>query len=445
MRVLIVDDETNIRNSVAELCTAEGMDAATASNGLAAQKLLSEEHFDVLVLDIRMPGMDGLELLTWMKEDGPSVPTIMVSAYGDIQDAVGAMKLGATDYLVKPFDPDELLLRIRRAGEEQVIRRQVRAAATENELWESSNASMQSIYQLATRVASADSTVLITGETGTGKEVVARYVHAHSRRSGGPFVPINLGGIPDQLLESELFGFEKGAFTGAERRKQGLFETAAGGTLFLDEIGEMPLHLQVKLLRVIQERRLQRLGGTTTIPIDARIVAATNRNLETRVKDSEFREDLYYRLNVIQLTLPPLRERPEDIAPLATHFIRRYRERTGSSVTGISGETIRRLQAYQFPGNVRELENLIERAMILAEDEELKPRDFPIGEPSTRPTRRGTLRDMEREAIVEALHRHEGHRQRAADELGITRRTLLNKIKDYELDTSLWDRRASTE
>ena len=444
MRVLIVDDETNIRNSVVDLCRVEGMEAQSASNGLAAQKLLSEEHFDVLVLDIRMPGMDGLQLLTWMREDGPTVPTIMISAYGDIQDAVGAMKLGAADYLVKPFNPDELLLRIRRAGEEQIIRRQVRTAVQGRELWESGNAGMKAVYKLAARVASADSTVLVTGETGTGKEVVARYIHANSRRSEGPFVPINLGGIPDQLLESELFGYEKGAFTGADRRKQGLFEMAAGGTLFLDEIGEMPLHLQVKLLRVIQERRLQRLGGTTTIPIDARMVAATNRDLESRVKEGQFREDLYYRLNVIQLALPPLRERPEDIALLAGHFIQRYRERTGSGVSGITAEAVERLQSYRFPGNVRELENLIERAMILADGSELQPRDFPIGEPVSRTPRRGTLRDMEREAIVEALHRHEGHRQNAADELGITRRTLLNKIKEYDLDTSLWDRRAST-
>ncbi|MBU8913447.1 MAG: sigma-54 dependent transcriptional regulator [Spirochaetales bacterium] len=443
MRVLIVDDEPNIRSSVAELCGTENMDAETASNGLAAQKLLTQEHFDVLVLDIRMPGMDGIELLTWMKEEGPNVPTIMVSAYGDVQDAVGAMKLGAVDYLVKPFDPDELLLRIRRAGDEQVIRRQVQVSAHGTELWESSNPLMQGVYKLALRVAPTDSTVLVTGETGTGKEVIARYVHNQSKRADGPFVPINLGGIPDQLLESELFGYERGAFTGADGRKQGRFELSAGGTLFLDEIGEMPLHLQVKLLRVIQDRKLQRLGGTGTIPIDARIVAATNRDLEAQVADGAFREDLYYRLNVIQLQVPPLRERPEDITSLVAHFIRRYREKTGSAVSGISPETIARLQNYRFPGNVRELENLIERAMILADGTELQPRDFPIGEPAGRRPRVGTLNDMEREAIVEALHRHEGHRQNAADELGITRRTLLNKINEYELDTSLWERRTT--
>lgn len=443
MKVLIVDDEPNIRDAVAELCRAEQLDAQAASNGLAAQKLLSEERFDVVVLDIKMPGMDGIELLRWMKEAGPAVPTIMVSAYGDVQDAVGAMKLGAVDYLVKPFDPDELLLRIRRAGEEQAIRRQIQVASDAGDLWESGNPLMQEVYRLALRVAPTESTVLITGETGTGKEVIARFVHTNSVRATGPFVPINLGGFPDQLLESELFGFERGAFTGAESRKQGLFELAAGGTLFLDEVGEMPLHLQVKLLRVIQDRKLQRLGGTGSIPIDARIVAATNRNLESQVADGTFREDLFYRLNVIQLELPPLRDRPEDIAPLATHFIRRYRERTGSAVDGISAEAVERLQGYRFPGNVRELENLIERAMILADGMELKPRDFPIGEAAVRKPRAGTLRDMERQAIIEALHRHEGHRQNAADELGITRRTLLNKINEYELDTSSWDRRSS--
>lgn len=436
MRILIVDDEPNIRNSIAELCQAEGMEAETASNGLAAQKRLSEAHFDVIVLDIRMPGMDGTELLRWMRESGPSVPTIMISAYGEIQDAVGAMKLGAVDYLVKPFDPDELLLRIRRAGEEQIIRRQVMSTASETELWESNNPAMQTIYRLADKVAPTDSTVLITGETGTGKEVIARYVHAHSRHDDGPFVPINLGALPEQLVESELFGFERGAFTGADRRKQGLFELAAGGTLFLDEIGEMPIHLQAKLLRVLQDRTLKRLGGTSSIPIDARIITATNRDLPARVASGDFREDLFYRLNVIQLELPPLRRRPEDVAALAAHFIRRYRERTGSSVSGISTEAILRLQSYRFPGNVRELENLIERAMILADSDELGPHDFPLGGGAEKPVRRGTLREMEKEAIVAALHRHEGHRTHAAEELGITRRTLLNKVKEYEIDTS---------
>ncbi len=438
MRVLIVDDEANIRDAVAELCEAEGMEADAVSNGLAAQKRVSEEHYDVMVLDIRMPGMDGTELLRWMREGGPSVPTIMISAYGDIQDAVGAMKLGAIDYLVKPFDPDELLLRIRRAGDEQIIRRQVLAERPENELWESTNDRMQAVYRLADRVAPTDSTVLITGETGTGKEVVARYVHAHSHHREGPFVPINLGALPEQLVESELFGFERGAFTGADRRKQGLFELAAGGTLFLDEIGEMPLHLQAKLLRVLQDRRLQRLGGTATIPINARIVTATNRDLDASVASGEFREDLFYRLNVIRLELPPLRDRPEDIGPLAAHFIRRYRDRTGSAVTGISAEAVQRLHAYRFPGNVRELENLIERAMILADTNELGSHDFPLGGETVRQVRRGTLRELEKDAIVAALHRHEGHRTNAAEELGITRRTLLNKVKEYGIDTSPW-------
>ena len=443
MRVLVVDDEPNIRTAIAELCETEGIDAETASNGLAAQKLLTESHFDVMVLDVKMPGMGGNELLAWMRDSGPSVPTIMVSAYGDIQDAVGAMKLGAVDYLVKPFDPDELLLRVRRAGEEQVIRRQVLSTSSERELWESGNPTMKEVFRLADKVAPTDSTVMITGETGTGKEVIARYVHARSRRPEGPFVPINLGALPEQLVESELFGFERGAFTGADRRKQGLFELAAGGTLFLDEVGEMPVHLQAKLLRVLQDRKLQRLGGTATIPIDARIVTATNRDLDADVAAGTFREDLFYRLNVIRLELPPLRERPEDIAELAGHFIRRYRDRTGSTVGGISAEAVRRLQGYRFPGNVRELENLIERAMILTEGAELSPRDFPIGENTERPVRRGTLREMEKEAIIAALHRNEGHRTRAAEELGITRRTLLNKVKEYEIETSTFDARAT--
>ena len=439
MRVLVVDDEPNIRDSIAELCSAEGMETLTASNGLAAQKLLSSEQVDVVVLDVRMPGMDGLQLLEWIHEEGPQVSVVMVSAYGEVEDAVRAMKLGAVDYLVKPFAPDELLMRVDRAGSERAIRQQVEVASSDYELCESSNKEMKAIYALARRVAQADSTVLITGETGTGKEVLARYVHAHSARADGPFAPINLGGIPDQLLESELFGFERGAFTGADRRKIGLFELAAGGTLFLDEIGDLPLHLQVKLLRVVQDRKLQRLGGTTTIPIDVRIIAATNRDLEAAVAGSEFREDLFYRINVIHLEVPPLRDRPEDIPLLAGHFVQRYREHTASKADSISAEAIKKLQGYRFPGNVRELENLIERAMILCDAHDLAPRDFPVVEVGTAAPRSGTLREMERSAIIESLHRNEGHRAKTAAELGISRRTLLNKINEYAIDPTSWE------
>jgi len=289
---------------------------------------------------------------------------------------------------------------------------------------------------MARKVAPTDSTVLVTGESGTGKEVLATRIHALSRRSDGPFRPINVGGVPENLLESELFGYEKGAFTGADRRKPGLFELAAGGTLFLDEVGDMPLHLQIKLLRVLQDRKIQRLGGTSPIPIDVRIIAATNRDLETAVQDGTFREDLFYRLNVIRLELPPLRDRPTDIAVLAGRFVKEISRRVGKTVDAVSPDALRLLSSYRFPGNIRELENLIERAVILSEGRVLGLRDFTI-EPPERPARArkpGTLRELEREAIVAALHRREGRRQAAAEELGISRRTLLNKIKEYGIE-----------
>jgi two-component system response regulator AtoC len=444
MRVLIADDEKNIRRTVAEYLALEGIECLQAENGLSARKILAEEAVDGLVVDLRMPGMSGQALLEWLQAEGRSLPTVMISAYGEVADAVAAMKAGAADYVTKPFDPDDLLMRLRRAVEDDRLRRLAsidRGTPAEPDL---ESASMRRVHELAARVAPTDSTVLITGESGTGKEVLARRIHAVSGRADSPFVAINIGGIPEQLIESELFGHERGAFTGADSRKQGLLEVAAGGTAFLDEIGEMPLHLQVKLLRVLQERRIQRLGATRGIPIDVRFVAATNAELEARVAEGRFREDLFYRLNVIRINLPPLRERPEDIPVLARHFLLSMRERTGSAVTALSAEAVRALQSYRFPGNVRELENMVERAVILAESSELTPADFdlPLAPGEARdPTGGGepasgrSLREIEREAIVEALHRNEWHRERTAGELGITRRTLLNKMKDYGIET----------
>ena len=446
MHILIVDDEKNIRTSIKEFFSLEGITSAEAENGLSAQKLLQEEVYDGVIMDLRMPGLTGLELLTWLKKEGPNVPVVMISAFGDVEDAVHAMKLGAADYLVKPFDPEELLLRINQAVERNRLKRQsdlhteqehlLSAEGTYNPL-QSGNNAMIEIERLVEKVAPTDSTVLITGESGTGKEVVAKRLHQLSKRKDNPFIPINLGGIPDTLLESELFGYEKGAFTGAERRKAGMFEMASSGTLFLDEIGEMPVQLQVKLLRVLQERKLQRLGGVGSIPIDVRIIAATNKNLEEQVKLKQFREDLFYRLNVINIELPPLRERTEDIPHLAVRFVKDISQRTGKTVRGITEEALTVLTTYSFPGNIRELENIIERAVILCDEEELSEKDFPLQQAGAGPpksVKSGSLRELEREAIVNALLRHEGRRQAAADELGITRRTLLNKIKEYSIE-----------
>ncbi|MGM0675168.1 MAG: sigma-54-dependent transcriptional regulator [Spirochaetota bacterium] len=440
MRVLIADDEKNIRRTVADYFALEDIDCVEAENGLSAQKALSKEPFDGLVVDLRMPGMTGLELLEWLREDGREIPTVMISAYGDVQDAVAAMKSGAADYVTKPFDPDDLLIRLKRAVEDHRLRRLASIDRGSTPEVEFESESMRKVIDLARRVAPTDSTVLITGESGTGKEVLARRIHESSARADSPFVPINIGGIPEQLIESELFGHERGAFTGAEARKQGMLEVAGGGTAFLDEIADMPLHLQVKLLRVLQDRRIQRLGSTRSLPVDVRFIAATNADLEARVAEGTFREDLFYRLNVIRITLPALRERPEDIPLLARHFLSALHERTGTRVRGISASAMRALQAYSFPGNVRELENVIERAVILADETELGPADFDLpqgraaGAHSGFAATGGSLRDLERGAIEAALQRNEWHREQTAAELGITRRTLLNKIKEYGLE-----------
>ncbi len=446
MRLLIVDDEKNIRTSIVDFFRMEGFETAEAQNGLAAQKLLVEQSFDGVVLDLRMPGMDGLTLLRWLRSEGRQIPVVMISAYGDIEDAVTAIKEGAGDYLVKPFDPTELLLRVQRTIEDHILRTRASLLNDEQRFTDTENPAMREIYALADKVAPKDATVLLTGESGTGKEVMARRIHALSKRADRPFVPINIGGVPENLVESELFGYERGAFTGAETRKRGMIETASSGTLFLDEIGDMPMQLQVKLLRVIQDRKIQRLGGTGVIPVDVRIIAATNADLEQRVADGRFREDLFYRLNVIRIHLPPLRDRPEDIPVLARHFLRVMRDRTGSQVTEIAPEALRKLQSYRFPGNVREMENMIERAVILAESETLHAADFTLpdanGTAAVQQSPVGTLKDMEREMIHTALLRHEGHRQNAAEELGISRRTLLNKIKQYKIEVP---RRADAE
>ena len=443
MRVLVADDEPNIRASLQRLLELDGAAVVTAENGLAAQRRLQQETFAAAVIDLKMPGMDGLQLLRWMRAERPRLPVIMISAYGEVADAVAAMKLGAGDYLVKPFDPEELALRLTKLVEAQALRDHAEAAGraagdAPPALGES--APMARIEALVRKVAPTPSTVLITGESGTGKEVVARAVHHHSARSG-PFIPVNTAGIPETLLESELFGYERGAFTGAGQRKIGMFELAAGGTLFLDEIGEMATHLQVKLLRAVQERRVQRLGGTASVPIDARLIAATNRALEEEVAAGRFREDLYYRLNVVRIHLPPLRERRGDLPLLAGRILTRLNRTMGRQIQGLSPAALQTLGGYGFPGNVRELENILERAVIFAEESTIGPEDLELG--ATRPAPpgvapepaafQGTLKEQERRLIEAALARWEGNRTRAAAELGITRRTLFNKLRQLGL------------
>jgi two-component system response regulator AtoC len=363
------------------------------------------------------------------------MPVVMVSAFGEIRDAVDAMKRGARDYMVKPFNPEELVIRLRRIVEDERARAQLELGRNaRGERLAGRSKRIAEIRKIVEKIAPTDSTVLLTGESGTGKEVVARSIHEQSRRAEGPFVAVNVGGIPETLLESELFGYEKGAFTGADDRKTGMFEVASRGTLFLDEIGDMPLALQVKLLRVLQEKSIRRLGGTRSIPVDARIIAATNRRMEERVKEGAFREDLFYRLNVVRIEVPPLRERPEDTPLLAGVLISALGARMGKQVKGLDDAALDRLTSYSFPGNVRELENMIERALIFSDGELITAADLRVPDSPARPTRAESMRDIEKRAITEALLRWEGNRTRAAEELGISRRTLLYKIKEYGLE-----------
>lgn len=449
MRILVADDEPNLLSSIGAFLNAESIDAVLVPDGAKAKEHLSDEPFDVVVLDIRMPLLDGMSVLRWIKDEGLVLPVIMMSAHGDVRDAVEAMRLGAFDYLVKPFDPDELVLRLRRAARDRRLTADREAAsrpAGERVRMVGKSQAMLEAQRLITRAAPTPSTILITGESGTGKEVAARLVHGASGRQGA-FVAVNLGAVPDNLLESELFGYEKGAFTGAIDRKLGLFELADGGTLFLDEIGEMPAAMQVKILRVIQERKMTRLGGTKGVPIDARIIAATNRDLEAMVADGTFREDLYYRINVVRIRLPPLRERPGDAVELASHFVDSLAPMMGRKGIRLAPDAQALIASYPFPGNIRELSNAVERALILADGDELHASDFQLGSlarpaaaPAT-PTAAGPfvapdgtpypLEQVERMAILAALERNHGKRESSAAELGITRRTLLNKLNQY--------------
>ena len=444
MKILICDDEENIRNVMKRFLSMEGIESDTAENGLSAERMLRDNAYDALLVDLRMPGLDGLSLIRWMKGEGFRMPVIMISAHGDITDAVTALKEGAADYIVKPFDPEELVIKIKNLVESTNMKNIVEGDRKETGFIGES-AEMLHIRSIIQKIAPSGATALITGESGTGKEVVAREIHASSSVSDGPFIAINIGGVPENLLESELFGYEKGAFTGADKRKTGLFELASGGTLFLDEIGDMPLSLQVKILRVLQERKITRLGGTMQMPINARIVAATNKDLEAMVREGTFREDLFYRLNVVRIHIPPLRDRRSDIPLLAAHIVSRYNRQMGMRITGFTPDALEALKNHPFYGNVRELENVIERAMIFADgtvigvdDLDLRSsmikKDVERAEESAVFPEALSLRDIERSAIINALHRWEGNRTRAAEELGISRRTLISKIAEYSID-----------
>ena len=414
----------------------------TAENAKTALDMISKEQPDIVLTDIQMPDMDGLALLAEIRKRVPEILVILLTAYGSLKTAVEGIKAGAFDYMNKPFILDEIRLTVRRGidyqqilRENQSLREQLRERYRLDSILGMSPA-MVSVYKLIARVAQTDTTVLIQGESGTGKELVARAIHSHSLRNTGPFVAVDCGTFAENLLESELFGHERGAFTGAVGAKKGLFEVAHSGTCFLDEIGGMTSTLQSKLLRVLQEHEIRRVGGMKTIPVNVRIVAASNKALGKKVEAGEFREDLYYRLNVVMIELPPLRERPEDIPILANYFLQKYGETGTKGVNAITPEAMELLVRYLWPGNVRELEHTIERAIVLTPHSMILPEDLPppIRFPS-RPTEKSprwkTLDELEREHILHVLEVHQGDETLTAEILGIHRKTLLRKLREY--------------
>jgi two-component system response regulator AtoC len=449
-RVLVVDDEENLRLVLRTLLRRHGYEVETAASGEAGLALVDSFGPDVVLTDVRMPKMGGLDLLETLRAKGNDATVIVMSAYGNMDMAIEAMKAGAYDYVQKPFKPDEVVLALRKAEERETLRRENRALRDEirkEHRFEdilAKSARMQEIFRTIAKIADYKTTVLVTGESGTGKELVARAVHRRSSRRGGPFVAVNCGAIPENLLESELFGHKKGAFTDAIQDRRGLFEEAHTGTLFLDEIGELPLALQVKLLRVLEDEKIRRLGEARDLQVDVRIVAATHRDLSAETKAGRFREDLFYRLNVLHILVPPLRERRDDVPLLIEHFVARNNNRLGTGIRGIDTEARRLLYEYAWPGNVRELENTIERAMVLAEGEQIVAADLserireardPVqlqlasGELSVKKT----MRVIEEILIRRALQKTKGNRTRAAEVLEISHRALLYKIKDYEI------------
>jgi len=448
MKVLVVDDEAGLRHTLSLILRDEGHDVSTADDGAAALSALTEHDADLVLCDVRMPVMDGLQFLDRYREVGGGALVIMMSAYGDDEAALEAMQRGAYDYIPKPFKADQVILVIRKAIEREKLRHRV--AQLQDELFVARGGdgiighseAMRSVLDVAVKVARHASSVLITGESGTGKELVARLIHRRSPRAEAPFVAINCGAIPESLLESELFGHVKGAFTGASTDRRGLFEEAEGGTLFLDEIGELPVALQVKLLRALQESEIRPVGGNADRRVDVRVVTATARVLEDEVAAARFRADLYYRINVVRLHLPPLRDRKEDVPELVQHFIAHHNQRLGTRVSTVSPAAMRALLDYRWPGNVRELENIVERVIVLADGTQVELKQLPPevrgGVPKS-VSRDGALsvkrqtESLERSLIEQALQRTGGNRTRAAELLDLSHRALLYKIREYGL------------
>ena len=445
-KILIIDDEKHLCWALEKAMRQEGYQALSALSGQKGLELIKEEVPSLVILDLKMPEMDGLEVLRRAREILPGLPVIMLTAHGTIETAIEAMKMGAVDYLTKPFDLEELKIVVKQnlmvsqlVTEVNFLRDELAKKYT-NLIGESK--AIQEVKRLIEKVAKSNATVLITGESGTGKEVAALTIHQQSLRKDGPFVPVNCAALPEQLLESELFGHEKGAFTGAVARKLGRFELADKGTVFLDEITEIPLSMQVKLLRVLQEKSFERVGGTETLRVDVRVIAATNREITRVMKQGQFREDLYYRLNVFQIHMPPLRERKEDIPLLAQHFVEKFRP--AYLVNKISPAALELLVRYHWPGNIRELQNVIERAAIICQGNEILPEHLPQELSAAQKTAAGavinlpdqgiSLDEVEKELILKALAKTGGNQTKAAQLLGITRSALLYRSQKHGIN-----------
>jgi DNA-binding NtrC family response regulator len=443
--ILVVDDEEIVRDSLASWLQEDGYRADTAADGPTALAKLTQQPYNILLVDLKMPGMDGLQVLAQAKTLQPDAPVIIMTAYATVDTAVQAMKQGAYDYLVKPFEPEELSLMVGKLTNTQALRREnilLRKALKHQYEFKdmvSKSPKMEAVFQLARTAAKSSSTVLILGESGTGKDLLARAIHAESPRRDGPCVGVSCVALTETLLESELFGYEKGAFTGAAGGARGKFELAAGGTLFLDEIGDISLKLQLDLLRVLDAREFRRVGGTQLIKVDARIIAATNRELKKLVESGTFREDLYYRLNVIPVTLLPLRDRKEDIPLLAEHFLAQFSTEMQKPLEALSTEALEILMAHGWPGNVRELRNVLERGAVLARGPIITPLELELAQSDVVPSPPGpaepadSLKDVERKHIISILKQHHWNITRSAKALGIDRVTLYNKMKRYQI------------
>jgi len=443
--ILIVDDEAPQREMIGGFLKKQGFDVVLAASGQEALEVVRRGPVDLVLTDLRMSQMSGVELLAEVKKLNPEIPVVVMTAYGSIESAVSAMKAGAYDYLSKPVDLDDLLHLIRKVEERQHLiaeNRELRERLKERYRLEgivAESGAMQEVLSLVYRVAGSTATVLIRGESGTGKELIAQAIHYHSPRAKGPFIKVNCAALPETLLESELFGHVKGAFTGAIQDKAGRFEAAHGGTIFLDEIGDISPAIQAKLLRVLQDREFERVGSNRTLRVDVRILAATNQDLEAAVRNRRFREDLYYRLNVVPIYIPPLRERRQDIPPLIDHFLRKFSKENHKRIQGLTREARDALLKYDYPGNVRELENLIERAVVLCRGEVIGMGDLPLTfravevEQEAPPSLPALLEGIERRKILEALERSGWIQTKAAEELGISERALRYKMKKYGL------------